>query len=62
MGFQQDKNDFRIRLRCILIGLVLLPINIYLMSVAELKYDSQATALPLFIYTVCLLFFLNIQK
>lgn len=60
MGFQQDKNDFRIRLRCILIGLVLLPINIYLMSVAELKYDSQATALPLFIYPVFLLSFLTI--
>ena len=46
--------------RSIAIGLLLLPINVYWMSVAELQYDSQATALPLFIYPVFLLFLLTL--
>jgi hypothetical protein len=49
-----------VTLRSIAIGLLLLPINVYWMSVAELKYDSQATALPLFIYPVFLLFLLTL--
>jgi len=48
--------------RSILIGLLLLPVNVYWMSVAELKYDSQATALPLFIYPVVFLFFLTLAN
>jgi len=45
--------------RSVVIGLLLLPINVYWMSIAELKYDSQATALPLFVYPVFLLFLLT---
>ncbi len=45
-------------LRATLLGLALLPVTIYWMSVAELKYDSQATALPIFVYPVCALFVL----
>lgn len=48
------------RLRAVVLGLVLLPVIIYWMSVAELKYDSQATALPIFVYPVCALFLLAI--
>jgi len=43
-------------LRASLIGLLLLPLNVYWLTVAEMKYDSQATALPLFIYPVFILF------
>ena len=42
--------------RAILIGLFLLPFNVYWLTIAEMKYDSQATALPLFIYPVFILF------
>ncbi|MEO2004253.1 MAG: hypothetical protein ABGY41_09150 [Candidatus Poribacteria bacterium] len=40
------------RRRAVVLGLVLLPVILYWMSVAELKYDSQATALPIFVYPV----------
>ena len=42
--------------RSILIGSILLPLNVYWLTVAEMKYGSQATALPLFIYPVFILF------
>ena len=42
--------------RAILIGSILLPLNVYWLTVAEMKYGSQATALPLFIYPVFILF------
>jgi len=38
--------------RAILFGLILLPFEVYWVTVAEMKYGSQATALPLFIYPV----------
>ncbi len=60
MSRQQSPQPVSVTARSIVIGLILLPINIYWMSVAELKYDSQATALPLFIYPVFLLFLLAI--
>ncbi|MBT3270255.1 hypothetical protein HN371_24130 [Candidatus Poribacteria bacterium] len=46
--------------RAIVFGLALLPITVYWMSVAELKYNSQATALPIFVYPVCVLFLLAV--
>ncbi|MAE20053.1 hypothetical protein CMK12_14185 [Candidatus Poribacteria bacterium] len=42
--------------RAILFGLILLPFEVYWVTVAEMKYGSQATALPLFIYPVFILF------
>ena len=42
--------------RSILVGSILLPLNVYWLTVAEMKYGSQATALPLFIYPVFILF------
>ncbi len=51
-----------VTLRSIVIGLLLLPINVYWMSIAELKYDSQATALPLFVYPICFLFLLTLMN
>ena len=49
-----------VTLRSIVIGLLLLPANVYWVGVAELKYDSEATALPLFLYPVVFLFFLTL--
>jgi hypothetical protein len=49
-------------LRATAFGLALLPVVIYWMSVAELKYDSQATALPIFVYPVCALFLLALSN
>ena len=42
--------------RAILFGLVFLLFEVYWVTVAEMKYGSQATALPLFIYPVFILF------
>jgi len=44
--------------RAILFGLLLLLFEVYWVTVAEMKYGSQATALPLFIYPVFILFYL----
>ncbi len=56
------KSGSSVSFRSIVIGLLLLPVNVYWMSVAELKYDSQATALPLFIYPVFFLFLLTLAN
>ncbi|MFQ6042759.1 MAG: DUF6785 family protein, partial [Candidatus Poribacteria bacterium] len=59
---KQGNRHYGVTRRAVLLGLILLPINIYWMSVAELKYDSQATALPLFIYPVFILFLLTVAN
>ena len=51
-----------VTLRSIVIGLLLLPVNVYWVGVAELKYDSEATALPLFTYPVFILFLLTLAN
>jgi hypothetical protein len=48
--------------RAVVLGLTLLPVTVFWMSVAELKYDSQATALPIFVYPVCVLFLLAVAN
>ena len=42
--------------RSILIGLLLLTFNVYWVTVTEMKYRAEATALPIFIYPVFILF------
>ncbi|MFP6721442.1 MAG: DUF6785 family protein [Candidatus Poribacteria bacterium] len=42
--------------RSILIGLFLLTFNVYWVTVTEMKYRAEATALPIFIYPVFILF------
>ena len=44
--------------RAILFGLLLLLFEVCWVTVAKMKYGSQATALPLFIYPVFILFYL----
>ncbi len=46
--------------RPFLLGVILLPFEVYWVTIAEMKYGSQATALPLFIYPVFILFCLVI--
>lgn len=46
--------------RSILFGLIILPFEVYWVTIAEMKYGSQATALPLFIYPIFILFCLVI--
>ncbi|MBI1927401.1 hypothetical protein HYR99_24575, partial [Candidatus Poribacteria bacterium] len=42
--------------RAILVGLFLVPFNVYWLTVVEMKYRAEATALPIFIYPVFILF------
>ena len=46
--------------RSILFGLIILPFEVYWVTISEMKYGSQATALPLFIYPIFILFCLVI--
>ena len=48
--------------RAILIGSILLLLNVYWLTIAEMKYGSQAAALPLFIYPVFILFCLVVSN
>ena len=42
--------------RSVLIGLFLLTFNVYWVTVTEMKYRAEATALPIFIYPIFILF------
>ena len=42
--------------RAILLGLFLVPFNVYWLIIVEMKYRAEATALPIFIYPVFILF------
>ncbi|MCZ6679648.1 MAG: hypothetical protein O7E52_20660 [Candidatus Poribacteria bacterium] len=44
--------------RAILIGLVLVALNVYWVTITEMKYRAEATALPIFIYPIFILFWL----
>ena len=44
--------------RAILIGLALVAFNAYWVTITEMKYRAEATALPIFIYPIFLLFWL----
>ena len=41
--------------RAILIGLVLVAFNVYWVTITEMKYRAEATALPIFIYPIFIL-------
>ena len=45
-----------------LIGLLLLTFNVYWVTVTEMKYRAEATALPIFIYPVFILFCLVVSN
>ena len=42
--------------RAIQIGLLLVPVNVYWVTIVEMKYRAEATALPIFIYPIFILF------
>ena len=42
--------------RAIQIGLFLVPVNVYWVTIVEMKYRAEATALPIFIYPIFILF------
>ena len=42
--------------RAIQIGLFLVPVNVYWVTLVEMKYRAEATALPIFIYPIFILF------
>ena len=44
--------------RAVLIGLALVAFNAYWVTITEMKYRAEATALPIFIYPIFLLFWL----
>ena len=44
--------------RAILIGLALVAFNVYWVTITEMKYRAEATALPIFIYPIFILFWL----
>ena len=48
--------------RSILIGLFLLTLNVYWVTVTEMKYRAEATALPIFLYPVFILFCLVVSN
>ena len=48
--------------RSILIGLFLLTFNVYWVTVTEMKYRAEATALPIFLYPVFILFCLVVAN
>jgi len=56
----QIKQPFRVTFRAILLGILFIPINVYWMTIVEVKYYSlDGSCLPLFIEPVFILFILT---